>query len=263
MSLACLDGVIGPAGATLIPVTDEGLVRGDGIFEVIRLYDGRPYKLEEHLARLARSGRGLRLAVDVDAVRADLEALLTATGEFSDEVNGQLRIMLTRGGRRILITEPLHRLPEHARVASIQYQPTLVLDQIKSLSYGANMLCTRLAVERGFDDALLVDPSGVVLEAPTKSVFWVKDRQLATTPLSAHVLASITRATVIELAEVEERSITLEELLAADEVFLASTTREVQTVVAVDDTTFVADGPVTTRVRELVAQHIEVWRATA
>ena len=79
-SLASLDGEIMPADEATIPVTDEGLVRGDGVFEVLRVYDGVPFALEEHLSRLERSGRNLRLPVDLEAVRADLHRLLAQAG---------------------------------------------------------------------------------------------------------------------------------------------------------------------------------------
>ena len=102
-----------------------------------------------------------------------------------------------------------------------------MLDGVKSLSYAANMLASRLARERGFDEALLVTPHGRVLEAPTSSIFWVKDGEMLTPPLDDHILASITRAIVIEQRRRDEQPCTLEELLGADEAFLASTTREV------------------------------------
>ena len=114
------------------------------------------------------------------------------------------------------------------------------------------MLAGRLARERGFDEALLVTPHGRVLEAPTSSIFWIKDGELFTPPLDEHILASITRAIVIEATGAPERSCTLDELLAADEAFLASTTREVQPVSAIDERTFDAPGPVTARTAEAV-----------
>lgn len=230
--LASLDGVIGPAADATISVTDEGLLRGDGAFEVIRLYGGRPFALREHLERLARSGMNLRLPVDVDAVRADVERLLAAAGDGPE--HACLRIVLTRGGRRLLLTESL---PEHASaltLATVTYAPTRLLDGVKSLSYAANMLATRVAHERDANEALLVTPHGRVLEAPTSSIFWVSGGALLTPPLEDHILASITRARVLDLADVEERSCTLDELLAADEAFLASTTREVQPIAAID-----------------------------
>jgi len=258
--LASLDGEIMLAAEAMIPATDEGFIRGDGIFEVIRLYDGTPFALEEHLARLERSGRNLRLPVDAEAVRADVFRLLAEAG--SGPPHGALRIVLTRGGRRLLLTEPLHELPEVMRLVSIVYSPTRVLDGVKSLSYASNMLARRLAQEQGYDDALLVTPHGRVLEAPTSSVFWVKDGVLMTPPLSDHILASITRRLVLEVSTAQERESSLEEMLAADEVFLASTVREVHPVVALDDRRFQAPGPITRHVAEEVARRIAVALAS-
>lgn len=231
--LACLDGVVGPAAEAFVPATDDGLLRGDGVFEVLRLYGGRPYALEEHLQRLARSAENLRLPLPLDDVRDDVGRLLAAAG--SGPEHGCLRIVITRGGRRLLLTESL---PEHAatiRLATVTYAPVRLLDGVKSLSYGANMLATRLAQERGADEALLVTPHGRVLEAPTSSLFWVSGGAVLTPPLSDHILASITRERTIALAGAQERSCTLDDLLGADEAFLASTTREIQGIAAVDD----------------------------
>jgi branched-chain amino acid aminotransferase len=230
--LACLDGAVMPAADALIPATDEGLLRGDGAFEVLRLYDGRPYALEQHLQRLARSAQNLRLPIDLDAVRGDVARLLAAAAGAPEP--GALRIVLTRGGRRLALIE---ELPEHApaiRLATVTYAPVRLLDGIKSLSYAANMLATRLAQEQGADEALLVTPHGRVLEAPTSSIFWVAAGAVFTPPLSDHILASITRSVTIELAAAQERSCTLDDLLAADEAFLVSTTRELQPVASVD-----------------------------
>jgi branched-chain amino acid aminotransferase len=247
-SLACLDGEIMPAGEAMIPATDEGLLRGDGIFEVIRVYDGLPFAFDEHLARLQRSGANLRLPVDVEAVRADANRLLAQAGAGPD--HEALRIVLTRGGRRLLLTEPLHQTPPRIRLGTVTYSPTRVLDGVKSLSYAANMLASRLAREHGFDEALLVTPHGRVLEAPTSSIFWVVDGQVFTPPLDEHILASITRAAVIEVSGAIERHCTLEMLAGAQEAFLASTIREVQPIAAVDDIAFAQDGPQTEQARK-------------
>ena len=249
-SLASLDGSVMLASEATIPATDEGLIRGDGAFEVIRLYDGRPFAFDRHLARLERSATNLRLPLDLEAVRADAWRLLARAG--GDPEHELLRIVVTRGGRRLLLTEPMPPNPEIVRLASVTYSPTRILDGIKSLSYGANMLAGRLARERGFDEALLVTPHGRVLEAPTSSIFWIKDGELLTPPLDEHILASITRAIVIEATGAAERSCTLDELLAADEAFLASTTREAQAISAIDERTFHAPGPVTERTAEVV-----------
>jgi branched-chain amino acid aminotransferase len=249
--LGCLDGVIAPASETFVPATDEGLLRGDGVFEVVRVYAGRPYALREHLDRMERSAERSRLGWDVP--RAELEAdgpaLLDARG--GESFDGLLRIVLTRGGRRLLLTEPMPPSPERVRLGFVTYAPTRVLDQVKTLSYGANMLASRLARERGFDEALLVTPHGRVLEAPTSSLFWAgDDGVLSTPPLEDHILASITRDLVLRLAEVREAPLTTDELLGAREAFLCSTTREAQPVAAVEERDFGEPGE---RTRELGA----------
>jgi branched-chain amino acid aminotransferase len=252
-SLASVDGEVMLASEALIPATDEGLLRGDGAFEVVRLYEGRPFAFEEHLRRLERSAANLRLPVDVEAVRADAWRLLASAGV--GPAHELLRIVITRGGRRLLFTEPMAREPDQVRLATITYSPTRILDGVKSLSYAANMLASRLARERGFDEALLVTPHGHVLEAPTSSIFWVAGGQLYTPPLDEHILASITRAVVIEVTGAAERACRLDELLEADEAFLASTTREVEPVGAIDERVFEAPGPVTARAaREVEAR---------
>jgi branched-chain amino acid aminotransferase len=253
-SIASLDGEIMPSTEVMIPATDEGLLRGDGVFEVIRVYDGRPFALEDHLARLQRSADNLRLPIDLEAVRADAHRLLAHAG--AGPAHESLRIVLTRGGRRLLLTEPVQDHADGVRLASITYSPTRILDGVKSLSYAANMLASRLARERGFDEALLVTPHGRVLEAPTSSIFWVTDGNVMTPPLDDHILASITRAAVIELTGAVEQACTLEDLDRADEAFLASTIREVQAVAAIDERTFGQAGPVTARASEALSVRI-------
>jgi branched-chain amino acid aminotransferase len=229
--LASVDGAIGAAADATISITDEGLLRGDGVFEVVRIYEGRPFAWDEHLRRMARSAGNLHLELDVNAVARDVEALLDASAGFE----GQLRVLVTRGGRRIAILEDVAPHAETVRLATVEYVPTRILDQVKSLSYAANMLATRLAKERGADEALLVTPHGRVLEAPTSTFFYVLDGRLHTPPIDDHILDSITRRHVLDLSDASERITTTEDLLAVSEAFLASTTREVQPVAAIDD----------------------------
>lgn len=252
--LASVDGDLMPAEQATVPATDEGLLRGDGVFEVVRVYDGRPFAFDEHLARMELSAANLRLPVDLEAVRADAYRLLAEAGVGPE--HDLLRIVVTRGGHRLLFTEPLPAAPERIRLGTVTYAPTRVLDAIKSLSYAANMLAGRLARERGFDEALLVTPHGRVLEAPTSSLFWIKDGAVLTPPLEDHILASITRRIVIEVSGATEQPCPLDELLAADEAFLASTTREVQPVAAIEDRSF-GDGEVTARLAAEVGRHIQ------
>src|SRR3954469_21490227 len=103
--LASVDGAIGPADEAMIPVTDEGLLRGDGAFEATRLYGGRPFALDDHLARLRRSCRGVRREPDFEALEQEIGAVLEQTGP----VEGVLRFLVTRGGRRVILIQPLPR----------------------------------------------------------------------------------------------------------------------------------------------------------
>jgi branched-chain amino acid aminotransferase len=254
--LGSLDGRIAPADELTIPVTDEGLLRGDGVFEVIRVYDGIAFALADHLDRLERSGANLRLP---EVFRSELESeipeLLGSRG--GSDFDGSLRIVITRGGRRVLLTEPAPPKPPGVRLGIVTYAPTRVLDGVKSLSYAANMHTTRLAQERGFDEALLVTPHGRVLEAPTSSLFWVDaDGALCTPPLDDHILASITRDRLMGLVEAVERPCPTETVMAAGEAFLASTIREVQSIGAIEDVEF-EEGPRTREAAAAFRAHVQ------
>jgi branched-chain amino acid aminotransferase len=253
--LASVDGVISGIEEAVVPVTDEGLLRGDGVFEVVRVYGGVPYALGEHLKRLARSAEGLRLPLDADLVEAEARALLARAPEAWD---GYLRVVVTRGRRRILLLEAPKAGPETLALRTVRYAPTRVLDQIKSLSYAANMLVTRLAQEQDADEALLVTPHGRVLEGPRQSFVCSLDGEtLVTPPLSDHVLDSITRRRVLETGLVAEQPISADQLPFAHEAFLAATTREVHPVHAIDGVRLpAAPGPLTLRVAARVREAI-------
>jgi branched-chain amino acid aminotransferase len=229
--LASVDGKISPTTEATVPLKDDGLYRGDGVFEVIRLYGGAPFALGDHLDRIERSAAAIELPVDRAALEPEIEALLA---EFGGD-DGQLRILITRAGRRIAITEPLPERGETLSIATVTYSPSVILTGVKSLSYAANMQATRLAQAQGADEAVLVTPDGVVLEAPTATVFWVSPQGALRTPsLESGVLQSITRDRIVAALEIEEGAWPVADLRAAKEAFLASTTREVQAVSAID-----------------------------
>ena len=239
------------ASEATIPATDEGLIRGDGVFEVIR-----------------------RLRRPAVRVRARIWPGSSVGGEPAASASISRRSAPTPGGcSRRPAPAPSTSAADHGhprRPAAAVDRAAAGRPEIVRLAIGhlladahprrrssrcrtaANMLAGRLAREQGFDEALLVTPHGRVLEAPTSSIFWVKDGELLTPPLDEHILASITRAIVIEATGAAERSCTLEELLAADEAFLASTTREVQPISAIDERDVRRAGPVTARTREAV-----------
>jgi branched-chain amino acid aminotransferase len=233
--LTSVDGRITERSEALVPAADDGLLRGDGVFEVIRLYQGRPYALEEHLDRLERSAAAIELPLDRPAFETDITALLERFGDG----DAQLRLVGTRGGRRLAFTEnlPPYADRESITLASVTYSPTQILNGVKSLSYAANMQATRLATAQGADEALLVRPDGIVLEAPTSTIFWVTgEGRLRTPALDVGILASITRDRLVRELEVEEGDYGLDDLESASEAFLASTVREVQAISAVNET---------------------------
>jgi branched-chain amino acid aminotransferase len=226
-----VDGAISPTPDARIPAADDGLLRGDGVFEVIRLYRGTPFALGEHLDRLERSAAVIELAVERRPLEDEIEALLR---EFGDH-DGQLRIVVTRGGRRLAFTENLPPRGDTVSLAIVEYSPSIILTGVKSLSYAANMQATRLAQGKGADEAVLARPDGVVLEAPTSTVFWVSsDGGLRTPSIESGILESITRARVVRALDVEEGEWPVEDLRSAREAFLASTTREVQPISVID-----------------------------
>jgi branched-chain amino acid aminotransferase len=249
--LASVDGRVTPTAEAMVPMKDDGLYRGDGAFEVIRLYEGRPFALGDHLDRLERSSAAIRLEFDRAALEREIDALLTEAGG----PDGQLRLIVTRGGRRIAAIEPIPAHAETLRLATVTYSPTLILNGVKSLSYAANMQATRLAKEQGADEAVLVQPDGTVLEPPTSAIFWVSPQgELHTPALDVGVLESITRDRLVKALQVEEGIWPLADLRAAREAFLASTTREIQAVSAIDGNALPeAPGPRTREAQEAFA----------
>lgn len=228
--VASLDGVVGDPADTTISVLDDGLLRGDGVFEAIKLYEGHPFRLDAHLERIAASAGYIDLEFDAEALRAEIDALLE--GERREAM---LRVVLTRGGRRILLIEQLPDWPETVDIATVTLTPSEILAGAKTISYAQNMQATRIAVSRGAGEAVFVSAAGVVLEAPTSSVFWVGEDGILRTPaLELGILDSITRRVVVEGLDVEEGSYEPADLCAAREAFLASTTREIQPIAAVD-----------------------------
>ncbi len=255
VSLAIVDGSVLNSMEAVIPIVDDGLWRGDGVFEVIRLYGGRPWALDEHVERMSLGARNLRLVFSPAQIVADVATLLAQAGP----VDAFLRIAVTRGGRRVGLIEELDDPPESIALATVEHTPSKLMDAIKSLSYAANMLAARLALEQGAEDALLVTPHGRVLESPRASFFYVLDECLHTPPLDEHVLDSITRRHLLGLTDATERITRCEDLQAISEAFLASTVREVLPVRAIDGRRLAATpGPVTARaasaLRDQIAQ---------
>ncbi len=232
-------GLVDP-GDPVFAADDDALLRGRSVFETARVYGGRPFLLAEHLVRLAASAERLRLPPPDAAECERLVELVIGACEQSE-----LALRLYWTGRTLVATAaPLDPTLEALRsrglrLATMQWS-TGALATAKSTSYAENMAAQDTAVARGADDALLVAGDGTVLEAPTANVWWREGDLLVTPSLDLPILAGVTRALLLDLAEREtvEGVFPLTRLLAADEVFLCSSIREVMPVASVDSMTF-------------------------
>jgi 4-amino-4-deoxychorismate lyase len=235
-----------PPDTPVLHADDEGFLRGRAVFETLRVYEGTPFRLDAHLARLATSAERVGLpapdagglaqaAAEAIAACGEADAVLrllwTAGREGSAEPTGLVLVSSLPAGLDDLRSRGL-------RLATVPWFPG-ALAGAKSTSYAENMAAVDDAVRRGADDALLVGPDGTVLEAPTSNVWFREDERLLTPSLALPLLAGVTRAAVIELApqsgyEIEEGTFELERLLDADEVFLTSSVREVMPASSID-----------------------------
>jgi 4-amino-4-deoxychorismate lyase len=219
---------------------DEALLRGRSVFETARVYGGRAFLLDEHLARFAASASRLRLPPP-DATECErlAELVIGAGGE------GDLALRLYWTGRTLVATagaiDPqLEALRTRGLRLAVVPWSTGPLATAKSMSYAENMAAQDAAIEGGADDALFVALDGTVLEAPTANVIWREGDLLLTPSLELPILAGVTRALLLEVAEREtvEGVFPLARLLEADEALLCSSIREVMPVAAVDGTAF-------------------------
>lgn len=248
-------------GEATVPASDEGLLRGDGAFEFVRVYLGRPFTLAEHLERLERTCAIVRLVCDREELERDIDAIVAALGSESYD----LRLVLTRGGQRVVLSEPIPPLLDRLRLALVIDTPRRVIGGAKTLSYAGNMLAKRLAVERGFDEALLVTPHGRILELQNAAFFYAaQDGALCTPPLSHDILDSITRRVLLKRLEVEERHCTREEVLECREAFAAGAGREVQPVGVIETRLFdEVPGPLTRAAQDAFWDEVEATTGVA
>jgi branched-subunit amino acid aminotransferase/4-amino-4-deoxychorismate lyase len=223
-----IDGRLVPAGDVPRVALDDGLVRGDGVFEGMRLYGRRPRTPDLHLDRLGRSAAAVGLALDRALLEAELREFCRATASPDCAV----RLIVTRGGQRVWREEPL--TPEPAgglRLLPVPHRITPLLVGAKTLSYAANMEGGRRARAAGCHDALLVDAdAGLVLEGPTWSLAWLEGRTLVFPPLDLGILDSITRRIAREALPSAERRAPLGALTAADGALVLSTLQEARPV---------------------------------
>lgn len=254
MSAVFLNGEYLPLGEARVPVMDRGFLFGDGVYEVIPVYSRRPFRLDEHLARLQKSLDGIRLANphDVDAWK-DIIGRIVAGAAAEDQ---SVYLQVTRGPMAVrnhafpqtvaptvfVMTEPLVTPPAELRAAGIAAVSAAdfrwLRCDIKATSLLANCLLRQMAIDAGCMETLLFR-NGYLSEGAASNIFVVKNGVLLAPPKSHLMLAGITYDIVLELAEANDLphrvvDIDEEEVLEADELWLTSSTKEVLPIVTLD-----------------------------
>ena len=268
-----IDGKFYSEANAKVSVFDHGLLYGDGIFEGIRFYNGRVFRLEEHLARLWDSARSICLEIPI-SVRRMSDALLETIRE-NNLREGYIRLLVTRGVgnlglnpaqcRRpsvIIITAQIALYPESVyknglsvvTCATRRTNPASLNPAVKSLNYLNNVMARIEASLAGADEALMLNDAGYVAECTADNVFILKHGQIFTPPITAGALRGITRGVIFEIAaglgiRIHETNITRHDVFIADECFLTGTAAEIIPVVKVDGRTIGngKPGPITTR----------------
>ncbi|MCC2276468.1 aminodeoxychorismate lyase [Streptomyces sp. ET3-23] len=261
------DGSLCDPADARVSVFDHGLTVGDGVFETLKTTDGRPFALTRHLARLTASARGIGLPEpDLDEVRAACTAVLDA----NPAPLGRLRITCTGGlaplnsdrgdgGPTLLVAlTEVPRRPDSTAVVTVPWTRNErgALAGIKSTSYAENVVALARAREQGASEALFANTAGRLCEGTGSNVFVVLDGELHTPPLASGCLAGITRALVLEWFGAKETDLPFDVLEHAEEVFLTSSTRDVQAVHTLDGRRLpAAPGPVTAEAMRVFDGH--------
>jgi branched-chain amino acid aminotransferase len=259
-----------------ISVFDHGLLYGDGVFEGIRSYGGKVFRLEAHVRRLFDSANGIRLAIPMTP-KAVADAIL-ATLQANGLKDSYIRVVVTRGEGTLgldpnrcpnpsvfIITDKIALYPQELyengleiiTAATMRNHPNAVNPRLKSLNYLNNILAKIEAIDAGTLEAVMLNHLGYVAECTGDNLFIVRDGVLFTPPIAAGILEGITRDEILGIAgefqiRVREENLTRQDLYVADECFLTGTAAEVIPVVRMDKRTIGTGkpGPVTKRLAE-------------
>jgi branched-chain amino acid aminotransferase len=241
-----------------ISVYDHGLLYGDGIFEGIRSYAGKVFRLAEHLDRLWYSAKAILL--EIPMTKAEMVDAIDQTLAVNGITDGYIRVLVTRGAgtlgldpnrcsnpQVIIIADKIQLYPQELydqgleiiTVSVLRNHPAALSPRIKSLNYLNNILAKIEGLKAGCIEALMLNHKGEVAECTGDNIFLVRNGRLITPPLDAGILEGVTRDAVIELAvsagiTVSETAITKHDVYVADECFLTGTAAEVVPVVMVD-----------------------------
>ncbi len=281
-----IDGRLVPAAEATISIFDHGLLYGDGVFEGLRSYGGKIFRLEQHLHRLEDSARAVRLEIPMS--RQELTDAMYRTMEANNVVDGYIRLVVTRGVGSLglspvrtanpsvfVIADQIDLYPRElyekgmAVISSslIRNHPNALSTRIKSCNYLNNILAKIEALDAGVYEAIMYNHLGYVAECTGDNIFLVRDNIVQTPPISAGILEGITRDVVIELVRkqnlpLKEMNLTRHDLYVSDECFLTGTAAEVIPVTMIDGRPIGTGqpGPVTRQLiqdfRELINHHV-------
>jgi branched-chain amino acid aminotransferase len=277
-----LDGQLVDEKDARISVFDHGLLYGDGIFEGIRIYNGRIFRLDEHIRRLYDCARSMMLQMPLTP--QEMIAATCGTARANGLRDGYIRLVVTRGVgplglnpfqcRRptlIIIAAAISLYPDAtceggltmATCATRRPSHDILSPQVKSLNYLNNIMAKIEATQAGADEGLMLNDVGLVAEGTTDNIFAVRDGMISTPPLTAGALDGITRRVVFEIADelgipIREKDLSRHDIFTADECFLTGTAAEVIAAVKLDQR-LIGDGqpgPITQRIikrfRELI-----------
>jgi branched-chain amino acid aminotransferase len=271
-----IDGKLYDKEDAKISVYDHGLLYGDGVFEGIRSYSGKVFRMAAHLERLWNSAKAIWLTVPI--TKEEMARAIEDTLAANDIKDGYIRVVVTRGvgtlgldpnrcsnPQVIIITDLISLYPEElyrkgleiVTVSTVRNHPAALSPRVKSLNYLNNILAKIEGLQAGCIEALMLNHKGEVAECTGDNLFLVRGGRLLTPPNEAGILEGITREAVMELAreagiEVREVALTKHDVYIADECFLTGTAAEVVPVVKVDSRTIGdgAPGPITCKLSE-------------
>jgi branched-chain amino acid aminotransferase len=274
--LIWLDGKIVPRSQAMVSVYDHGLLYGDGVFEGIRVYGGKIFRMKQHLDRLFRSADAIRLELPYS--RGDFAALMRETLEANGLRDAYIRLVVTRGAGTLglhpfkcprpgvfCIADSIELYPKEMYergmkviVAERPRIPTECLDpRIKSLNYLNNILAKIEAIDAGVLEAIMLNIDGEVAECTGDNIFVITEECVFTPPPEAGILEGVTREFVMDLCAklgvpCKEESLSLDDVLRADEVFLTGTAAEMIAVTQIGDDMIGdgTEGPITKRLRK-------------
>ncbi|WDI45124.1 branched-chain-amino-acid transaminase [Bremerella sp. P1] len=265
----------------MVSVFDHGLLYGDGVFEGLRIYNGKIFRLEQHIDRLYDSAKAICLKIPMTT--AEITEACLETVKQSEFTDGYIRLVVTRGAgtlglgpertenpQVIIIVDKIKLYPQEfydnglaiITAATIRNHPAALSPRIKSLNYLNNIMAKIEASNAGCLEALMLNHKGEVSECTADNIFIVRDGNLLTPPTDAGILEGVTRDVVLELAQAAgiptfEKTLTRHDIYVADECFMTGTAAEVIGVVKVDDRE-IGDGkpgPITRKLKALFVEH--------